>query len=189
VKKRLRVLGILFIALAVFTPLVTMMVTFILPETFASSAMILHPVTNLTSVVTAVEMVHTRSNLDLAITQLDLAAQWGIKYRQPDKLSPEKCREMLKRMSQIQLRRGTPVVEIRVFSDNKDEAATIANQLAKLYLRTTPGASVIEAAAPNSTPVLPNKQMNLSLSLFVGVTFLVVGFGLLIASRIAVKRQ
>ena len=188
-KKWMRGLGILFIALAVFTPLVTTIVTFILPETFASSAMILHPAKNLTSVVTAMEMIHTRSNLDLVITQLDLAAQWGIKYRQPDKLSPEKCREMLKRMSQIQLRRGTPIVEIRVFSDNKDEAATIANQLAKIYLRTTPGASVVEAAAPDSRPVRPNKQMNITLGLFAGVTFLVVGIALLISSRLAVKRQ
>jgi capsular polysaccharide biosynthesis protein len=181
----MRVLGILFIALAVFTPLVTTIITFILPETFASSAMILHPATNVTSVVTAVEMLHTRSNLDLAITQLDLAAQWGIKYRQPDKLSPEKCREMLKRMIQIQLRPSTPIVEIRVFSDNKDEAATIANQLAKLYLRTTPGASVVEAAAPDSRPVRPNKQMNIMLGLFAGVTFLTTGIGFLVASRIA----
>jgi capsular polysaccharide biosynthesis protein len=185
----MRVLGVLFIALGIFTPLVTTIVTFLLPETFASSAMILHPATGPTPLVTAMQMIITRSNLDLVITDLDLAAQWGAKYRQPDKLSPEKCREMLNRMIQIEVPPRSSIIRIKVFSDDKMEAAAIANQFTQIYCRTVIGARVIDPAKPNPVPARPNKRVNIMIGSFVGATFLVMGIGLLIASRIAVKRQ
>ncbi|HEY0547969.1 MAG TPA: hypothetical protein VGF13_00120 [Verrucomicrobiae bacterium] len=188
-KKWARVLGILFIALGVFTPLVTTMVTFILPETFASSAKILHPATSPIPIMTAVQMIVTQSHLDLVITDLDLAAKWGTKYKQPSKLSPEKCREMLTKMIQIEVPRRSPIVAIKVFSDDKMEAAAVANKVTEVYRRTVPGSAIIDYAAPNPVPARPNKRVNIMIGSFAGATFLVMGIGLLIASRIAVKRQ
>jgi capsular polysaccharide biosynthesis protein len=189
VKKLAFIVGILFIALGVLTPLTATFVTFLLPETFASSAMILHPATSPTPLVTAVQMIITRSNLDLVITDRDLAAQWGTKYKQPDKLSPEKCRELLNRMIQIEIPRGSSIVRIKVFSDDKAEAATIANKFTQIYCRTVIGAMVIDPAKPNPVPARPNKRVNIMIGSLVGATFLVMGIGLLIASRLAVKRQ
>ncbi len=186
-KKWTRVLGILFFALGIFTPLVTTVVTFLLPETFASSSMILHPVTSPTPLVTAVQTIVTRSNLDLVVTDLDLAAQWAIKYKQPGKLWPEKG-EILNRMIQIEVPRGSSIVKIKVFSDDRMEAATIANKLTEIYCRAIIGASIINAAQPNPVPARPNKRMNIMIGGGVGATVLVMGIGLLIASRIAVTR-
>jgi capsular polysaccharide biosynthesis protein len=189
VKKWARVLGILFVAFGIVTPLTTTLVTFLLPETFASSATILHPATSPTPLVTAVQMIVTRSNLDLVITDLDLAAQWGAKYKQPDKFPPEKCREMLNRMIQIEIPRGSSIVRIKVFSYDKVEAATIANKFTQVYCRAVIGSKVIDPAAPNPVPARPNKRVNIVIGSFVGATFLIMGIGLLIASRLAVKRQ
>jgi capsular polysaccharide biosynthesis protein len=177
--------GILFIVLGVLTPLATTLVTFLLPETFASSAMILHPAISPTPLVTAVQMIITRSNLDLVITDLDLAAQWGTKYRQPDKLSPEKCRAMLNRMIQIEIPPRSSIVKIKVFSDDKVEAATIANKFTQIYCRTVIGSRVIDPAAPNPVPARPNKRVNIMIGSFAGLIFLTIGIGFLIASRIA----
>ena len=186
-KKWMRGLGVLFIALGILVPLCTTIITFILPETFASSAMILHPATSPTPLVTAVQMINTRSNLDLVITHLDLAAQWGTKYQQPGKLSPEKCREMLERMIQIEIPRRSSIVKIKVFSDDKMEAATIANKFTQIYCRTIIGSMVIDPAKPNPVPARPNKRVNIMMGSFAGATFLVMGIGLLVSSRLAVK--
>ncbi len=188
-KKWTHALGVLFIALGIFVPLCATVITFVLPETFASSAKILHPATGPIPLMTAVDMINTRSNLDLVIADLNLAAHWARKYKVPGDLSMEKCRELLKRMIQIQVPRRSSIVEIKVFSDDKEEAAAIANKLTEVYGRTVPGASAIERAEPRPVPVRPNKKLNIMLGLFAGVTLVVVGVGLLIASRIAVKQD
>jgi capsular polysaccharide biosynthesis protein len=188
VKNWMRILGILFIALAVLTPLVTTLVTFLLPETFASSTKILHPATNPIPLVTSVQTIVVRTNLDQVIRELNLTAAWGRKYKQPGDLSLEKCRELLTRMVRIENPRGSSIISIKVISDDKVEAATVANQLTAVYLRTSRGSVVIDRAKPNPKPARPNKKMNIVIGSFAGVTFLIVGIGLLISSQLAVKR-
>ena len=181
-------LGILLIALGIFVPLATTVVTFVLPETFASSAKLLHPAGSPAPLVVAVGKMMIGSNLNLVVSHLNLNAQWGKKYNMPGELSAEKCQEKLRRMVQVQLPRRASIIEIKVFSDDSHEAATIANELAKIYLRSAPGTSVIDRAEANPAPVRPNKRLNIGIGIFIGATFLTAGIGLLIASRIAVKR-
>ena len=188
-KNWMRVLGILFIALAVFTPVVTTLVTFMLPETFASSTKILHPAANPTLLAVAAQKAVSSTNLDQVIRELNLTAAWGRKYKQPGDLSLEKCRELLTGMVRIEVPSRSAIISIKVFSDDKVEAATIANQLTAVYSRTSPGLNVIERAEPNPVPARPNKKINIIIGGFAGVTFLIVGIGLLISSRLAVKPE
>ena len=188
-KNWMRVLGILFIALGIFVPLCTTIITFIPPETFASSTKILHSATNPIPLVTSVETITIQTNLDQVIRELNLTAAWGRKYKQPGDLSLEKCRELLTRMVRIEVPRRSSIISIKVFSDDKVEAATIANQLTAVYSRTSPGSAVIDRAEPNPIAARPNKRMNIIIGSFAGVTFLIVGVGLLISSRLAVKRE
>jgi capsular polysaccharide biosynthesis protein len=189
VKKWMRRLGILFIALGIFVPLCATVITFILPETFASSTKILHSATNPVPLVTSVQTIVIQTNLDQVIRELNLTAAWGRKYKQPGNLSLDKCRELLTRMVRIEVPRRSSIISIKVFSDDKVEAATIANQLTAVYSRTSPGSVVIDRAEPNPIAARPNKRMNIVIGSFFGVTFLIMGIGLLIASRMAVKRQ
>ena len=186
-KNWMRVLGILFIAFAVFTPVLTTIVTFMLPETFASSAKIVHRAGGPTPLAVAAQKVVSQTNLDQVIRELNLTAAWGRKYKQPTDLSLEKCRELLTRMVRIENPRGSSIISIKVFSDDKVEAATIANQITAVHSHTTPGSVVIDRAEPNPVPARPNKKMNITLGSFAGVTSLIIGIGLLISSRLAVK--
>lgn len=185
----MRVLGILFIALAVFAPLATTVVTLVLPETFASSAKILHRAGGSMPLAVAVGKTMSQTNLDQVIRELNLTAEWGRKYKQPRDLSLEKCRELLTRIVRIENPRGSSIISIKVFSDDKVEAATIANQLTAVYLRTSPGSQVVDPAKPNPVPARPNKKMNIMIGSFAGLTFLIIGIGLLISSRLAVKGE
>ena len=181
--------GFVFIVLAVLTPLATTLVTFLQPKKFASSAKVLHSATSSTPLATAVQLLVTRSNLDLVISDLDLAAQWGMEFKQPGKLSLEKCREMLIQMIKIEIIRGSSIIALKVFSEDREEAATIANKLTQVYCRTVSGSLILEQALPNPIPARPNKKLNMTLALFVAGTFLTIGIGMLVASRLAVKRQ
>jgi uncharacterized protein involved in exopolysaccharide biosynthesis len=188
-KKAALILGICFLVLAVLTPLTTVVVTLLRPDSFASSAKILHAANNPLPFAVSVAKMMSRPSLDQVITNLNLRAEWGRKYKQPGDLSAEKCREMLDRMIAIEVPRNAPLVEIKVRSDNPEEAAAIANRLAENYLRATPGANIIQSAEPNSNPVRPNQRRNIMVGLFVGATLLTIGIGLLIASRIAAKEK
>ena len=188
-KNWMRVLGILFIAFAVFTPVLTALVTFMLPEIFASSAKVLHPAGNPASLTTAVHKAVSQTNLDQVIRELNLTGSWAAKYKQPNDLSLEKCREMLLRMIRIEVPSRSSIISIKVFSDDKVEAAAIANQITAVHIRTSPGSMVIDRAEPNPVAARPNKKMNMVIGGFAGVTFLVIGIGLLISSRLAVKPE
>ena len=188
-KNWMRVLGMLFIAFAVFTPVLTTIVTFMLPETFASSAKILHRAANPALLAVAAQKTVSPTNLDQVIRELNLTAAWGRKYKQPGDLSLEKCRQLLTRMVRIENPRRSSIISIKVFSDDKVEAATIANQLTAVHIRASPGSVVVDRAIPNPVAARPNKKINIIIGSFAGVTFLVVGIGLLISSRIAVKPE
>ena len=93
-KKAALILGIGFLVVAVLTPLVTTVVTFILPETFASSAKVLSAADNAAWFETAAARITSRSSLNQVVTNLNLTAEWGRKYKQPDDLSLARCYEI-----------------------------------------------------------------------------------------------
>jgi hypothetical protein len=98
--------------------LTTVVVTLLRPDSFASSAKILHAANNPLPFAVSVAKMMSRPSLDQVITNLNLRAEWGRKYKQPGDLSAEKCREMLDRMIAIEVPRNAPLVEIKVRSDN-----------------------------------------------------------------------
>jgi len=188
-KKATLILGICFLVAAVLTPLTTTVVTFLLPETFASSAKLLYATNRPARFETAVGKIISRSSLNQVVANLNLTAEWGRKYKQPGQLSPAQCYGMLNKMIQISMPRNSSVIEIKVFSDNRDEAAAIANEVAKVYRRATSGGALIGRAELGLRPVRPNKRLNITVGFWVGATLLIVGIGLLVASRIALNQE
>jgi capsular polysaccharide biosynthesis protein len=181
-KKLALVLGIVFLALGVLTPLGTTLVLFLLPHSYASSTKILHAANSPTSLPVAVGKIISQPSLDRVINDLDLGAAWARKYKQPDSLSSAKCSEMLKKIIEITQPRNSAVLEIEIRGDNMDEAALIANKITTVYLAATPGAAIIEQAQPNPTPVRPNRRLNL-VGLNVGAALAAAGVFLLIIAR------
>ncbi|HEY0552586.1 MAG TPA: polysaccharide biosynthesis tyrosine autokinase [Verrucomicrobiae bacterium] len=132
--------------------LTTTVVTFLLPESFSSTAKIaieqdmpdvdssgggiaIRPTPDPFFLQTEFERIQSKKVLYRVIEELDLQRQWGVKYKkQPGAtISREQAYGFLKNSIAVEPFRNTTMVEIRAFSDNKDEASTIANKVAEVY--------------------------------------------------------
>lgn len=129
----------------------TVVVTFILPESFASTARIKvdAPVSGSTGqngspagyngqydpyfIQTEFEVIQSEVVLGQVIKSLDLNMDWGRKYGGGNKLKTSETLRVLK--SRIDLRpvRNTRLIEVHVFSESPAEAAKIANAVAEAY--------------------------------------------------------
>lgn len=139
------------VILAVFLLVVitATLVTFILPESFSSTARIkierdqpdiagMAERGGMTGydpyfIQTEFELIQSEVILGKVIEDLDLNKEWGKKYANNERLRTTETITLLK--SRIDLRpvRNTSLIEIRVFSEKAEEAAKIANALAEAY--------------------------------------------------------
>ncbi len=141
------------VILAVFLLVVitATLVTFILPESFSSTARIrverdatdIAPMEYNSRLVgggydpyfiqTEFEVIQSEMILDKVIDSLGLNEAWAKKYGTEGKLKTDETRMLLKRQIDLRPVRNTSLIEIRVYSDKPDEAATIANKIAEVY--------------------------------------------------------
>jgi|ERR1017187_998860 capsular polysaccharide biosynthesis protein len=122
--------------------LVSVVVTFILPESYASTARIKvgpdEPVQGATAydpyfIQTTFEIIQSQLVLEPAIKALDLNTKWGKKYFNGETLKTTESLEILKQRLQLAPVRNTMLLAITVYSDDKNEAAQIANAIAACY--------------------------------------------------------
>ncbi len=125
-------------------------VTLILPESYSSKARIkMQPATvglpgstaqpssagayDPYFIQTEFEVIQSEKILDPVVELLDLNAKWARKFHMEGKLRSDESLKILK--SRIELRpvRNTSIIEITVYSDDKGEAAEIANAVAGVY--------------------------------------------------------
>lgn len=142
------------VILAVFLLVVitATLVTFILPESYSSTARI-----KIERDVTDIEGMTTGNRMTLGYDQffiqtefeaiqseqilgkviehpeLDLNTKWGVKYGGGMKLKTTDSITILKRQMSLRPVRNTSLVEITVYSEDKKEAAKIANAVAETY--------------------------------------------------------
>jgi capsular exopolysaccharide synthesis family protein len=140
------------VILAVFLLVVitATLVTFILPESFASTARIkverdqpdIQPLAERPMgggydpyfIQTEFETIQSEKVLKKVVEGLNLNARWGEKFRGPnEKLKTEEAMLMLKGHMDLRPVRNTSFIEIKVFSDKPEEAAELANAVAKAY--------------------------------------------------------
>jgi capsular exopolysaccharide synthesis family protein len=139
------------VILAVFLLVVitATLVTFILPESFSSTARIKverdqTDIGGFSSqnfamaydpyfIQTEFEVIQSELILGKVVETLDLNRQWGRKYAGGETLKTAESISLLKRNMDLRPVRNTSLIEIRVFSENKQEAADIANAVAKAY--------------------------------------------------------
>jgi polysaccharide biosynthesis transport protein len=140
------------VILAVFLLVVitATIVTFILPEAYSSRAVIKverdindvagvgdHPniggVYDPYFIQTEFEVIQSEKVLDKVIEKLNLNEAWQKKYGSESKFKTSESRMALKRMIDLRPERNTMLMDITVYSDNKQEAAQIANAVAEVY--------------------------------------------------------
>jgi polysaccharide biosynthesis transport protein len=139
------------VILAVFLLVVitTTAVTFILPESYMSTARIevqkdasdinpLMPNQQSTSydpyfLQTEFEKIRSQWVLMDVINNLKLDERWSKRYHTEQKLKQMETFGLLKRQVDVQQARNTSLIEIRAYSEDRNEAAEIANEVVKVY--------------------------------------------------------
>jgi polysaccharide biosynthesis transport protein len=141
------------VILAVFLLVVitATIVTWILPESYSSTARInvQRDVADVSGVQngmvagmssydpyfiqTEFEVIQSEIILDQVIQNLNLNKAWGDKYHLDAPLKTAESRRILKGLIELRPTRNTSLIEIRVSSDSPEEAARIANEIATTY--------------------------------------------------------
>jgi capsular exopolysaccharide synthesis family protein len=141
------------VILAVFLLVVitATLVTFILPESYSSTARIKIerdqsdiPSIDQARVIglnydpyfiqTEFELIQSETILGKVVEALDLRKAWGKKYTSGgEALKTQEAMDVLKSHLKLNPVRNTSLIEITVFDDKPDEAAKIANEIAKAY--------------------------------------------------------
>jgi len=139
------------VILAVFLLVVitATLVTFILPESYSSMARIKverdrSDIMDFTGqpmmgsydpyfIQTEFEIIQSEVVLGKVIEALNLNEKWGKKYNGGQKFTTTETMGVLKRQIDLRPARNTSLIEIRVYSENADEAAQLANKIAETY--------------------------------------------------------
>ena len=179
----------------------TVAITFILPESYASTARIKvendQPAAGYDPyfIQTQFEIMQSQVVLGPVIDELNLNVMWGKKYTAGEPLTTAESLELLKSRISLAPVRNTQLVNITVYSEDKNEAAQIANCIAQSYqdyrmnnrikfqtdkldaqIPINPAVEIVDAAKPGKMPVRPNKPFNIVLGAVFGIIFaLVVG--------------
>src|SRR5258708_7477435 len=139
------------VILAVFLLVVitATLVTFILPESYSSMTRIkierdVPDVQGLADrspmggydpyfIQSEFEVIQSELVLGKVIKDLDLNAEWGKKYAGGERLKTPETMQLLKQKMDLRPVRNTTLIEIRVFSENRDEAAKLADAIAEAH--------------------------------------------------------
>ncbi|MDX1952946.1 MAG: polysaccharide biosynthesis tyrosine autokinase [Verrucomicrobiota bacterium] len=142
------------VILAVFLLVVitTTAVTFILPETYMSSTRIQveKDTSNIATLLqmpqasgydpyfvnTEFEKIKSTKVLNKVIEDLGLNEVWSKRYGTEGKLKTHESYQLLKKQIDVQQARNTSLIDIRAYSEDKKEAAAIANRIAQVYRET-----------------------------------------------------
>ena len=145
----LRIRKTVIIAVFLLVVITTTVVTYMLPETFMSYTRIKVekdgtdiPLLGQTMqssapdpffLQTEFEVIQSKTNLYKVIDELDLNKEWSQEYLRQGVLKTQETFEILKDKIDVRQYRNTTMIEIRVYSRNKAEAARIANKIADVY--------------------------------------------------------
>jgi len=167
----IRIRKAIIITVFLITAIIATAVTFILPESYASTARIKveNDVTDIPGmggsqtasfggydpyfIQTTFEIMQSQIVLSNVIAALNLNTEWGKKYFNGETLKTSETMEILKQRMQLAPVKNTKLISITIYSDDKQEAADLANAIAKAYQNyriesrralTTNGLAVLE---------------------------------------------
>ncbi|MGD0207302.1 MAG: polysaccharide biosynthesis tyrosine autokinase [Verrucomicrobiota bacterium] len=146
----IRIRKAIIITVFLITAIVATAVTFLLPESYASTARIrIEPdiISDIRGVggevpytsydpyfiQTEFEIIQDRVVLGKVIEALNLNVEWGKKYFGGETLKTPETMEFLKRRMSLMPVRNTKLIEITVYSEDKNDAARLANAIAEAY--------------------------------------------------------
>ena len=186
ISARLRLFLLISTPIFLFILVLFTLAAFTLPKSYVSFALVKVTPPNQTELSTFVPsqiaILSSSNVLDQVIQKLNLNDLWGRKYFNDRLLETSESRSLLARQLEVRRAPNSDLLVIRCYSDDKDEAALIANAVANAYCSMQPPSSghlappkIIDMAEPISKPVRPNKPMCVAIG---GI------FGLLVGSAV-----
>ncbi len=140
------------------------------------------------------EVINSEAVLRRVVADLNLNVVWGKKYFNGETLKTWETSTILKGRTSIRPIPDTTLISIGIYDDNPDDAALIANSLAKAYTSYVATnsdelqAQIIDSAYAMKTPVRPNKVLNYFWGIVIGI-FLGLLAGAGIALIVFLKNQ
>jgi len=158
------------------------LITFILPESFRSTARLklewgrenAIPLSDARLVQTEVEVIESELTLGKVVEVLDLNEEWGRRYNEGQSLKTSESVRLLKGMLEARASQNHNVVGISFYSQDPTDASRVANAIMDAYISQsnadTNGLKVtmIEKARPSLRPVRPNKPLNIICGMLLG---------------------
>ncbi len=146
----IRIRKTVILAVFLLVALTTTLVTFILPEKFSSRVKIkvekdtpdvaglqesrgYSPMFDPYWVQDQFETMQSKVILHQVITNLNLNKRWAEKFKEPGELRTDLTYMLLKQQIDVRQFRNTSFLEISALSEDKIEAADLANEIAKVY--------------------------------------------------------
>ena len=172
-----------FITVFLITVIVATGVTFILPETYCGIARIkvdLPAASTDAYGPSELEAVQSEVVLSQVVEKLKLNEVWLRKYFWGKKgfdgknLKTEQSLQILKGRLSVALVRNTNLIAITAYSDDRREAADLANAVAEAYRDNAvrkKSVEIIDRAIPAVQPCKPNKPLNIALGFVAGIVF------------------
>ena len=177
-----------FAAVFLLTLLASALMAFITPESFRSTSQIIVDASRLPSqaapdpyyLQTEFKVIQSHAVLSKVVDTLNLRDLWGKKFNNGQSLKESDAEGIILHNLELQPIRNTKIIKIRVFSDNPDEAARLANGIAEAYRAytasladsaATPRArmvTIIQPAIPELRPVRPNRPLMLAVGIVIG---------------------
>jgi len=146
----IRIRKTVILAVFLLVSLTTTVVTFLLPPAYASTVKIsieqdvpdvdpkdrgilIRPMVDPFFIQTEFQRIQSKPVLYKVIEDLNLREEWGRKYNQGLPITRDQAYSRLKASIDVRQSHNTSLVEIEGFSDDKEEAAKLANKVAEVY--------------------------------------------------------
>ena len=173
-ESRVMIFNRIFLSVFLLIFMTGVVVTFILPEVYAGTAR----VSANAEVSKECQVIQSDTVLTQAINALKLDSRWGRQYNGGASLTMSNTLSILRRRLAVAPESGSALIDIKVFSEDPNEAAEIANAIAGAcrgqLLPAKPGLvpdriAFVERASPSQAPVKPNKPLDISLGAAIGI--------------------
>jgi len=146
----IRIRKTVIIAVFLLVVITATLVTFILPEQFASTASMkierdkadiedisgssrLFNAYDPYFIQTEFETIQSETILTNVVERLDLNTEWGKKYYDGQRLKTSESVALLRGRLDLRPRRNTTIIDVRAYAENAAEAARLANAVAETY--------------------------------------------------------
>jgi len=175
----------IFLGVLIVTEVIVIFKTLTIPESYRAAARLMLVAREGNKDLDFSQLICSRTILDKAAEDLDLATVWGQRYFHGEHIIETEVLEILRHRLSISSVDKTSEIQIECYSDDPVEAAQIANAVASTFRDFSienekriggrnaetahlPSVEFVEQARPPTRPCKPNMMFNIFLGLIFG---------------------